>query len=68
MSRPKSKFGPYVHRKNHDGTFDAICTECFLTVASASRELELQEGEKDHRCSEYRYANVPAFDFGKAKG
>jgi hypothetical protein len=40
----------FVHRKNEDGTFDSICRSCFVTVATARFESELEGEEHDHIC------------------
>jgi hypothetical protein len=40
----------YAHRKNADGTWDAICKTCYLTAAKASSEPELREIEPLHKC------------------
>ena len=40
----------FVHRANRDGTFDAICRDCCLTVAIAENEADLAKGERDHVC------------------
>ena len=40
----------FPHRQNDDGTYDSICTSCFLTVATARSEGELKALEKNHVC------------------
>ena len=40
----------FVHRQNEDGTFDAICIECFETVAFAVSEPEIVGLERTHSC------------------
>jgi len=40
----------FVHRPNKDGTIDSICRDCYVTVATARRELELWRAECDHVC------------------
>jgi len=42
----------FPHRHNPDGSYDAICTRCFATVATARREDELAALEKAHVCDE----------------
>jgi hypothetical protein len=42
----------YPHRVNLDGSWDSICTRCFLTVANCKTEGELAEFEKTHVCYE----------------
>ena len=43
--RPK-----FVHRRNQDGTLDSICRECFITVATSRREVDLERSERTHAC------------------
>jgi CheY-like chemotaxis protein len=40
----------FVYRTNFDGTVDAICTVCFLTVARAESEERLRRRDDDHLC------------------
>lgn len=40
----------FPHRRNPDGTFDSICTQCFVTVATEGTEAELQSAERSHAC------------------
>jgi hypothetical protein len=40
----------YAHRRNYDGTLDSICKLCYLTVARAYRELDLNQLELRHVC------------------
>jgi hypothetical protein len=40
----------YPHRINRDGTYDSICLTCFATIASARREEELKEPDRNHVC------------------
>lgn len=40
----------FLHRFNSDGTIDTICRECFITVATRSREADLERPESDHIC------------------
>ena len=40
----------FVHRCNHDGTIDSICRECFVTVATSKREVDLERSERMHAC------------------
>ena len=50
----------FSHRFNTaDGTVDSICHRCFQTVATASREDDLEIPEERHTCdpaAELRYA------------
>ena len=39
-----------AHRRNHDGSFDTICTICFATVARSKSEAALAEYERNHTC------------------
>jgi hypothetical protein len=38
----------FPHRRNPDGSFDSICTECFRTVATAPAEAQLEAAETVH--------------------
>jgi len=40
----------FAHRTNRDGTIDSICRECFVTVATALWESELDQPEHAHVC------------------
>ena len=40
----------YHHRKNRDGSYDAICSGCFLTIAQAQTEKDLVVLERQHTC------------------
>jgi len=42
----------FTHRFNSgDGTVDSICHRCFRTVATATREADLQTAEQKHACA-----------------
>jgi hypothetical protein len=40
----------FPHRQNDDGSYDAICPNCFQTIASARSEGELTVLEMKHVC------------------
>lgn len=40
----------FLRHVNTNGTIDSVCRTCFVTVASASKELELEEPERTHVC------------------
>ena len=40
----------FLHRLNEDGTIDSICRDCFLTIATALSESDLEREERKHRC------------------
>lgn len=40
----------YPHRPNHDGSVDAICPHCMITIASARQEGDLSLAEATHTC------------------
>lgn len=40
----------FPHRKNLDGTHDAICNKCYQTIASVREESHLAEFERGHVC------------------
>jgi hypothetical protein len=35
----------FTHRENEDGSWDSICLECYLTVATKRSEEELSKDE-----------------------
>lgn len=45
-----TKRAGYAHRYNRDGTTDSICKECFITVATAIWEADLERAEQKHLC------------------
>ena len=47
MSSHRTRF---VRRANRNGTTDSICCKCFITVATARRESELDGPERTHVC------------------
>jgi hypothetical protein len=51
----------YPHRRNRDGSFDSICLNCFVTVATGKTEAELSEYDNRHVC-EYSTLSQRAFD------
>jgi hypothetical protein len=50
----------YTHRKNANGTWDAICMICFRTAATAHTESNLRETETLHRCGTFDQPKAPA--------
>jgi hypothetical protein len=56
----------FVRRFNPDGTTDSICRKCFLTVATATWEADLDSAEQCHKCDpsrlEYLKKIVERFD------
>lgn len=40
----------FPHRLNAEGSYDAICIQCFRTVASVSQESDLARFENAHVC------------------
>jgi len=40
----------FVHRLNEDDTIDSICRDCFITIATAESESDLEGEERKHRC------------------
>ena len=45
-----SRKGHFMRRTNTNGTRDSICCKCFVTVATATKELELDWAERSHTC------------------
>ena len=39
----------FVHRYTESG-IDSICTRCYVTVATANREADLERFEREHKC------------------
>ena len=42
----------FTRRANGDGTIDSICRNCFITVATAQREADLDRAEHTHHCDQ----------------
>lgn len=40
----------FPHRRNRNGSFDAICPRCYRTIATTEHEAELDEIEHEHKC------------------
>ena len=40
----------FIHRLNDDGTINSICSDCFVTVATAVSESVLVSEELKHNC------------------
>lgn len=68
MSRSTIILDGFAHRNNDDGTVDAICLQCFLTVATKASEDGLREYENHHDCErlamEKMVANLEVFEDG----
>jgi len=41
----------FPHRRNKDGTMDSICLDCYLTIATAETEDQLEVAEDAHICA-----------------
>jgi hypothetical protein len=48
----------FPHRRKPNGTFDSICTRCFLTVANADTEAELRTAERAHDCKGFNMGEI----------
>jgi hypothetical protein len=44
----------YPHHRNTDRTFDSICPDCLITIATSELEDDLVFNEKMHRCDPSR--------------
>jgi len=44
----------FRHRYNRDCVIESICTECLVTVATASNEYGLARNEASHVCDPHR--------------
>jgi hypothetical protein len=51
---------PFVRRFNLNGTMDSICNHCFLTVATAASETDLDSAERCHECDPWRLESLRA--------
>jgi hypothetical protein len=40
----------FLRHENANGTIDSVCKSCFATVATATKETELEESERTHVC------------------
>ena len=40
----------FVRRINANGTTHSICTRCFVTVVTATREADMGRAERNHTC------------------
>jgi hypothetical protein len=56
----------FVRRANPDGTTDSICEKCFVIVATATCEADLDSSNRNHKCDpsklEYLKKIVERFD------
>jgi len=48
----------FVHRSNSNGTTDSICKSCFLTIATAMWEADLDSAEQAHKCDPFRLSSL----------
>lgn len=48
----------FAHKSNRDGTWNSICSRCFMTVATTHDESLLFEKEKAHRCAGFDLARM----------
>ena len=46
-------FRTFSYRLNRDGTYDAICVECFRTIATHRSEADLKRKEELHQCDPF---------------
>ena len=44
----------FPHRMNRDGTIDSICPRCYATIATSTREADLERIEAAHVCNPSR--------------
>jgi hypothetical protein len=45
MPEDDHKYWSFPHRLNRNGTFDSICPKCFVTIANAIHEVDLERFE-----------------------
>jgi hypothetical protein len=50
MLKIELKPAQYPHRTNPDGTIDAICPRCYITIGTSIWESELEQMEAVHVC------------------
>lgn len=43
----------FLRHVNTNGIVDSVCRNCYVTVASATKESELEEPERTHVCNPY---------------
>jgi hypothetical protein len=48
----------YHHRYNKDGSYEIICTRCFLTVGLAGEDVAGRKLEAQHNCPRANFANA----------
>jgi hypothetical protein len=48
----------FRHRHNRDCVIESICTECLVTVATASNEYGLARNEQSHVCDPHRIHHI----------
>jgi hypothetical protein len=53
----------FPHRLNDDGSYDSICTSCFMTVATARNEAELSHFEWKHVCDPIQLCQLSHYRF-----
>jgi hypothetical protein len=54
MKHPVPRF---IHR-SRSGSFEAICTKCYRTIANESIESNLAQREADHQCAGMELASL----------
>jgi hypothetical protein len=64
---PQAKPG-FPHRYNIDGSYDSICTVCFITIAKVRNEYELAQSEADHICDSIRLHHFGRYPFLAGSG
>jgi hypothetical protein len=52
----------FPHRRNQDGTYDSICSSCFMTIATREVEAELAQDEAAHSCNGEASLGLRSFD------
>jgi hypothetical protein len=57
----------FPHRVNRDGTIDAICPRCYVTVGTANREPDLLRLESAHVCNPRLLEHYHAKNEGSVK-
>ncbi len=48
----------FPHRKNPDGTWDSICSDCLRTIARVKDRADLEIAERTHDCAQFERSGV----------
>jgi hypothetical protein len=54
----------YPHRKNADGTWESICSDCLRTIAKVKDETDLEVIDRIHDCAQFERSGIRVGVFG----